>query len=106
MKKKYIRFERNDGMHDIAVFSDDIMHCDMADMLKGDRLPNLFEVISAGDVIIKENGEFCCCGESISLRKRSLPEDTQFLYEKLQMTFNKATKDDQIYMVFDDQKER
>jgi hypothetical protein len=74
MNMKYIRFI--DGT--FVLFSASLSHETVARRMHGLDDPVEYMVESAGFIGYWQD-EICCHGESISLHKRSLPEDTELL---------------------------
>lgn len=74
-KMKYIRFENNYGGNIFIVFSGDLIHKDVGRMTEIQN-PDLI-AISAGFVGI--GSRVSCYGESISMRLKSKPEDSELL---------------------------
>ena len=80
---KYIRFKKVENCRDsFVIFPRDVQHRHMREVIgQGD-----INVLSAGFVRITPDGKLECYGESIGLRKKPMPDDTdkinEYFYEQ------------------------
>lgn len=82
-KSKYIILELG-GMVLPIVFTDLLAHADVARPLCAQR----GEVIGAGFCYINECGTYTCYGESVGLKVKSRPEDSDILNRYLGVVFD------------------